>query len=228
MKFIAKITVLAGCCCAFAFAAGAQMGGGMGMMRRPQVGGIWNPVPGQGAAYEVQRQGGKDTKSQMEIAIVGKDTVEGKDAYWLEFTMDSPRGGGQMLMKSLIVLDGQNTRTEKMIVQPPGMDPMEMPGQMMARRGNQTQPADIRTNAEDVGPESVTTPAGTFDCEHYRAKDGSGDYWVAKNVSPWGLVKYTSKDESMVLVKVITDAKDKITGTPKPFNPMGMGRPQSN
>lgn len=227
MKFISKIAILASCCFTLAITASAQMGGGMGM-RRPQVGGVWNPIVGQGAAYEVQRQGEKAAKSQMEIAVVGKESIEGKDAYWLEFTVDNPRGGGQMVMKSLLVLDGPNARTEKVIMQMQGMDPMEMSGTMLTRRGNQSQSADIRGNADDIGPESVTTPAGTFACEHYRAKDGSGDYWLEKSVSPWGLVKYTSKDESMILVKVISDAKDKMTGTPKPFNPMGMGRPQPN
>ncbi len=227
MRIAAKIAILASCCFAVAMSANAQMGGGMGM-RRPQVEGVFSPVVGQGAAYEVQREGGKEGKTTMEITVVGKDTVDGKDAFWLEFTVDNPRGDGQMVMKSLLVLDGQNTRTEKMIMQMPGMDPMEMSGQMMARRGNQTQSADIRSTADDVGPESITTPAGTFACEHYRAKDGSADYWISKNVSPWGLVKSTSKDSTMILVKVITDAKDKITGTPKPFNPMGMGRPQPN
>jgi hypothetical protein len=227
MKISAKIAILAGCCFAVAMSANAQMGGGMGM-RRPQVEGVFSPVVGQGAAYEVQRVGGKEGKTAMEITVVGKESVDGKDAYWLEFTVDNPRGDGQMVMKSLLVLDGQNTRTEKLIMQMPGMDPMEMSGQMMARRGNQTQSADIRSTADDVGPESITTPAGTFACEHYRAKDGSADYWIAKNVSPWGLVKSTSKESTMILVKVITDAKDKITGTPKPFNPMGMGRPQPN
>jgi hypothetical protein len=43
-------------------------------------------------------------------------------------------------------------------------------------------------------------------------------------------VKYQGKDNSMVLTKVITDAKDRITGTPKQFDPMqmmrkGMGQP---
>ena len=227
MKISVRVAILTGFVLSAAVSASSQMGGGMGM-RRPQIEGVFNPVVGQGAAYEVQRQGEKEGKTSMEITVVGKDTVDGKDAYWLEITADSPRGDGQMVMKSLLVLDGQSTRTEKMIVQPPGMDPMEMPGQMMARRGNQTQSADIRSNAEDVGPESITTSAGTFACEHYRAKDGSGDYWIAKNVSPWNLVKFTSKDSTMILVKVITDAKDKITGTPKPFNPMGMGRPQPN
>jgi hypothetical protein len=43
-------------------------------------------------------------------------------------------------------------------------------------------------------------------------------------VSPIGLVKDQSKDKTRttVLLKTYTDAKDKITGTPQPFNPMMM------
>lgn len=33
---------------------------------------------------------------------------------------------------------------------------------------------------------------------------------------------HQGKDSTMVLTKVVTDAKDRITGTPVPFNPMGM------
>ena len=39
-----------------------------------------------------------------------------------------------------------------------------------------------------------------------------------------GLVKMQGKDTSMVLTKVVTDAKDHITGTPKKMDPMQMMR----
>ncbi len=58
-------------------------------------------------------------------------------------------------------------------------------------------------------------------------KNGSGDFWVSDKVSPYGLVKYQGKDMTMVLIKQVKDAKDKITGTPVPFNPalmMGGGQ----
>jgi hypothetical protein len=69
-------------------------------------------------------------------------------------------------MKMLLVLDGENTAARRMIMQPPGMDPMAMSMQMMQQRGHGSQPADIRNQSEDVGSESVTTPSGTFTCEH--------------------------------------------------------------
>jgi hypothetical protein len=112
----------------------------------------------------------------------------------------------------------------------PGRPPMEMPSQMMHMNGQgaaQSSTTDIRSTSEDVGSESVTVPAGTFVCEHYRAKDGSGDTWISPKVSPMGVVKHQGKDSTMVLTKVIMDAKDKIIGTPVPFNPMMMqGPPQ--
>lgn len=223
MKAMGRFVIAAGLGIFSVGAAAAQMG-----MRGPSMRGVWNPVVGSGAAYSIEQKGGE--KSEMEMAIVGKETVDGKDGYWFEMTMQSPRGEGQMVMKSLTVVDGSNTTVKRMIMQPPGQQPMEMPMAMMQQRGSTTRSADIRSEAEDVGSESVTTPAGTFACEHYRMKDGSADVWVAKNVAPYGVVKSTSKDTTMLLTRVITNAKDKITGTPVPFNPMGMmqQRPQPN
>ena len=96
----------------------------------------------------------------------------------------------------------------------------------MLKSRQETQPADIRQLAEEVGSESVTTPAGTFSTMHYRMKDGSGDVWVAEKAGPYGMVKFQGKDSSMVLTKIIPDAQDKITGTPVPFNPMAMAGQQ--
>jgi hypothetical protein len=223
MKAMGRFVIAAGLGIFSVGTAAGQMG-----MRGPSMRGVWNPVVGSGAAYSIEQKSGE--KSEMEMAIVGKETVDGKDGYWFEMTMQSPRGEGQMVMKSLTVVDGSNTTVKRMIMQPPGQQPMEMPIAMMQQRGSTTRPADIRSEAEDVGSESVTTPAGTFTCEHYRMKDGSADVWVAKNVAPYGVVKSTSKDTTMLLTRVITNAKDKITGTPVPFNPMGMmqQRPQPN
>jgi hypothetical protein len=97
---------------------------------------------------------------------------------------------------------------------------MNMPGRNM----QQSTPKDVHDKAEVVGTESVTVPAGTFTCEHLREKDGSSDVWISDKVSPWSLVKYQDSKSTMVLTKVITDAKDRITGTPKKFDPMQMMR----
>lgn len=200
---------------AFVLPSSAQMG-----PRTPSLSGIWHPVVGTGAAYDVTRPDG--TKSAIEITIVGKEDVEGKAAYWLEMAMSAQRTDGQMYMKNLMTVSDAGVTSSRTIMQMPGQDPMEMDSMMNQRRGQTTTPADIRDKAELVGTESVTVPAGTFSCQHYRAKDGSADTWISDQVSPWGLVKSQSKASTMVLSKVITDAKDHITGTPKKFDPMQM------
>jgi hypothetical protein len=205
------------CCCVFVVAvmlpgfAGAQMG----MHAGPAMRGIFNPVVGSGGEYEMTTDKGKTV---MEIAVVGKESVDGKDGYWFEMTVANA-SMGEMTSKTLTVLDGQDTVVSRMIMQMGNRPPMEMPTQMF-KANAQKQPADIRDRAEDVGSETVTTPAGTFATEHYKMKDGSGDAWVAPKAGPYGLVKFQGKDSTMVLTEVTTDAKDKITGTPQPFNPM--------
>jgi hypothetical protein len=206
---------------ALAVPLGAQMGMGL---RTAGLSGIWHPVVGSGAAYEAT--GGDGKKSQMEMTVVGKEDVNGKTGYWMEMAVADARSGGQMYMKYLFAPGDNGLASTRMIMQMPGQDPMEMDMNMNmgGRRMPQSTPTDIRDKAERVGTETITVPAGTFSCEHYRMKDGSADAWVSDKVAPWGLVKSQGKDSSMVLTKVITDAKDHITGTPKKFDPMQMMR----
>ncbi len=196
-----------------ALPAGAQM---FGRTQIPR--GVFNPVVGAGAEYELQGDSGK--KTTMDFAIVGKESVEGQDGYWMEFTV-SGTPMGEMVIKMLAMVTDGNMVMSKTIMQMPGRPPMEMPAQMQsANRG--TNLADIRNRADDLGAESVTTPAGTFSCHHYRMKDGSGEAWVSESVHPFGLVKGVQNGSTTVLVKTLSDVKDKITGTPQPFNPMLM------
>lgn len=201
----------------------------MGMMGRgPQPRGFFNPIVGSGAVYEITASGDNgDRKMNTEIDVVGKESVNGKDGYWFESTVSNAQMGGDVVMKMLIVPDPSSTGPAKMIMQMPGRPAMEMPMQMgqMGRRGADQTPetTDIRTQAEDLGTETVTTPAGTFQTHHYRMKDQSSEVWISEKVSPYGLIKQQGKNSTMVLTKVVTDAKDKITGTPVPFNPMMMG-----
>jgi hypothetical protein len=190
----------------------------MGMRAPATPQGLFNPIVGQGAQYEMQDANGE--KRTIEFGVVGKESVDGKDGYWMEVSFESSQMG-PMVVKTLTSNDSSHLVTSRVIMQMGSRPPMEMT-QMMRGMNNQPQPADIRTSAEDAGSESITVPAGTFTCEHYRMKDGSGDTWVSSQITPFGVVKHTGKDSSMILTKVITDAKDKITGTPTQFNPAQM------
>jgi len=200
----------------------------MGIMgsRLPTLSGVWHPVVGSGAAYD-RAMTGSGEKMQIELTVVGKDDVAGKTGYWMEIAVtDAKMPGGKMMMKELMTVSDEGVAATKIVMQQPGQGPMEMDlnGNPMGRGMTQSTPSDIRDKAEVVGTESITVPAGTFSCQHIRQKDGSSDVWISDKVSPWSLVKYQDGKSTMVLTKVITDAKDRITGTPTKFDPMQMMR----
>ncbi|MEJ2008972.1 MAG: hypothetical protein P8Z30_12590 [Acidobacteriota bacterium] len=70
---------------------------------------------------------------------------------------------------------------------------------------------------QKVGTESITVPAGTFKCNHYRTReDGKPvDLWISAKVSPYGVVKMVRNDATMVLEKVPTNQTSHIRGKPR-------------
>ncbi len=198
--------------------ASAQMGMGM---RPPMPMGIFTPTVGAGAIYDETAQDG--TKTSIEYDLVGKESVGGHDGFWLEFVMNQKMG--PMVMKMLIV-PGSDQPTAHLIMQMGKNPPMDMT--QMAQRGNSAKPNyDVRNGSQDLGKESVTTPAGTFACEHYRSSTG-GDSWVSSQVPPFGMVKSVNNGTTLVVTKVVSDAKDRIVGTPVPFNPQLMMQGMQN
>jgi len=212
---LTRTTIGALLAAALAIPVAAQFG-----PRTPDMRGMWNPVVGNGAAYQVD---GHDGKKEMEIAVVGKEDYQGQPGYWLEMTMDAATAHGMAAMKMLMVMAPPSPGAKRMIMQMNGQAyefPMNSP--MMAGKAGKAENMDVTKGGggQLVGTESVTTPAGTFECQHYRTTDPPGDVWVSSKVSPWGLVKSQNKDSGMLLTRVITDAKTKITGPVKPFDPM--------
>ncbi len=209
---------------------GAPLLAQMGMGSMPTFNGVWSPVVGGGSTYEMVNM--KDnSKTTMTVAVVKKDTVDGKDGFWLEVQMTT-KDGKDFVMQEFMVKDGAQVSVTKMVIQAPGRGPMmmspSMMGMMGGRGGGMTPPtnsmADVRTSGTMVGNESVTTPAGTFDCSHWRSADGTSDAWISPKAIPWALVRAAGPNSSMVLVKTITDAKSHITGTPMNMDDMMRGR----
>ena len=127
-KSVSGLAAVVLCSLGLASASSAQMMRGGGP---PQFAGVFNPKVGAGAAYEIQKQDGNKT---MEMAIVGKETVDGKDAYWWEMAMPDERAAGEFVFKILLVMDGENPHSSKVIMQLPGKPPMEMPVPNAGRR----------------------------------------------------------------------------------------------
>jgi hypothetical protein len=181
---------------------------------------IWNPQVGHGSEYDITTN--NKSKMHVTLAIVGQESVEGQAAYWLEIGVNNSEFG-QIVSQRLTTLSAGKLRGGKWIVQLGDKPPMEMPsGHTPAPRGNSnSQPgSDYRTTAVKVGVESVTVPAGTYQCEHWRAKDGSGDAWLSSDVVPYSVVKASDKDGgAMLLTKIVNSAKSQITAKPIPFDP---------
>jgi hypothetical protein len=191
---------------AFTCVAMAQFG----MMTTPEVRGVFNPVVGEGASYQLVEE--KGTK-QFDIAIIGKDSSGG---FWTEYSMQDPKGQ-TVYAKQLIMRQGTDAFVQRMIVQAPGQPPMEFSSTMQRMQGKDQKPQklDFRAEAQDLGTESVTTPAGTFSCHHWRTTKDNTDVWISDKVKPWGLVKMSGKSSgTLTVTKLITDAKTHITGTP--------------
>jgi hypothetical protein len=209
----------------------AQRPGGMGGMfgNMPSMPGFQNPTVGSGAEYLMTTKG-----KEMDFSTValGKEEVDGASGYWMEIRMVSADLGGEMVMKELTVISPEGAGIKRMIMQQPGKPPMEMPGMMMNMM-QQRQPHPLTPTGgatgkggmgELVGTESVTVPAGTFSCEHYRSQGANGpnDLWISKDVTPYALVKMTGPDVSMVLKKTLSNETSHIKGEPQKMQFPGM------
>lgn len=222
MRYAKSIVLTITMCVGFAGAAMAQMG-----MRTPQIPGEFKPVVGSGAQYGITTK--KEPKMDLAYAIVGKESVDGADGYWMEIRMLSGKGEG-MIMKQLMVMSGDTPGIKRMIMQLPGRPAMEMPmgmmGGMMRNMPKQTASGAGQAHGmgERIGAETVTVPAGTFVCDHYRSQSehGTSDIWASTKVAPYGLVKMASADTTMVLEKVLTNETSQIKGEPQKMNFPGM------
>jgi hypothetical protein len=189
----------------------AQMG--MDMFKRPSITKVFHPVVGKGAVYLDTDKDGKTSRTS-EIAVVAKDSFEGKDGFWMQIVSTDPQGK-TFVGKSLITPG--DFQFHRMIIQPPGQQAMEMPMKMNAARKEK-----IEENAADwhsVGTDSITVPAGTFSCEHWRNDKTHAEIWTSDKVTPLGMVKEISGNgNTQVLSKILDSATDRITGPVKQFD----------
>jgi hypothetical protein len=74
------------------------------------------------------------------------------------------------------------------------------------------------------GSAGVTVPAGTSQCQHFRSteKGKTTDVWVSAKVAPYGLVKMSGPETSMVLERVLENEKSQIQGEPQKMSFPGM------
>jgi hypothetical protein len=199
------------------FTVRAQMG--MNIFQKPSIANIFHPVVGSGALYQVtSTDSPNDPPKQQQFSIVGKEVVNGSDAYWMEFA-DQGKGGKGVTGKVLI--SKADFKTHRMIFQRAGQQAMEMKFDLDAADSKAVQ-EDLSKWAQ-AGNETITVPAGTFACQFWK-NDAGDKIWVSDKVTPFGMVKQVTKNETRVLLKLVTDAQDQITGPVKVFDPQEMMR----
>jgi hypothetical protein len=220
-------------CLAFAIPTCAQVG----IEETPDIPGAFKPVVGAGAQYNILAKDG--SRILLEVAVVGEEEVGGDEGYWLESRMFFSKAGWTVL-KQLVVINGKRESSKRVIVQSPGQPAVALPLRTLGGGPSDTLFA-LRTRPEPgtfdfgvsespylrfgniktwerVATETITVPAGTFGCEHYRGKTGSravADIWMSPNVTPYGLVKMTSKEETVILQKVLESQTSQIKDEPK-------------
>lgn len=169
-------------------------------------------------------QGGRVEGTAMRVAIVGTEKVGDSTFYWYEVrvTTREPGDRGRVIMQALVpglVYDPAGMRA---LVMKSGKDPAtRLPDemvQMMAGRSVNMAAEMTRAcfEAELVGWEQVTVPAGVFRALHAKTKEGA-EAWFAPDLL-FGLLKVVTKDgDTMVLTGQGTDAKSSITERPRPM-----------
>jgi hypothetical protein len=244
--------VLALVMCAAASARGADLTeglmGGLGIKFLSE----FKPVVGAWAEYRVDVWDEHRTEtvdqSQVRLAITGREG----EAYWYEMVMHvgGVSDGWFLGQEATIIRDFEGTTVAKMLVSGNPQDPqsvtrviikmndepaMEMPVTGMApppTTGETGVPKQPEGKVVDLGIESVTVPAGTFQARHtqYTSDDTAVDCWVAADIGPYGVVKMTSGDTETVLAAYGTDATTLITETPTklemPMIPFGKPKGQ--
>ena len=125
----------------------------------------------------------------------------------------------------LVTKDFQFT---KIVFQMPGQGAMEMPFDSKSM-GDKNHMKDEMAKWSQTGTETITVPAGTFLCTHWKKDDGTEEIWASDKVTPMSMVKQVGKNHSMILLKQISGATDHITGPVTPFDPQafaqGMKKP---
>jgi hypothetical protein len=207
--------IVAACCLLVVAAAPANAQVDLNFFKRSGIAKYLNPVVGKGAEYTSTEKDSSAEKTQiMTMGVVGKESFEGKEAFWMEVVSDG--GSHSMLMKMLITRD--DFESHKVVMQVPGQPAMEMPFNSSAT-SREEKMAEKFKEWHSVGSEPVTVPAGTFVCDHLHNDKTNADMWVSEKITPFGMVKHVDGKRTMVLTKLIPDFSDRITGPVRPFDP---------
>ena len=147
--------------------------------------------------YEISGAMAAGQSGRIRQAVVGTEVVNGTDHYWMETAMETPMGDATMQML-IPAWPFEPSDIQRMVMKMGDQPPMQMPEQAMQMMRSQmpenpaTQAVEQCGDAEIIGWEDITVPAGNFRALHIRPttqEPGTQtDVWVSQDV-PFGLVK---------------------------------------
>jgi len=154
----------------------------------------------------------------LHLAVVGREG----EAWWIEMTVAQARGGeaiARMLVHHGDEADQVGGRLRRLIVQPEGQVPLELP----VEEASGTLPEIDSGEGPGVlvGAESIRVGAGTFRARHYRRGEGprARHIWLSDRVPLWGLTRYRGPRVEMSLTAMGAGAASRVTAEPIPFDP---------
>ena len=179
----------------------AVSAGGQELMSDVLSGKLINPEVGVYAWYNLT-----DTESGSKFflrqAIVGKDKVDGKTAYWVE-TEIIPQVGFPAMYKMLLTGPANDPKNVHRLLVREGAGPAEEVSLDTPEQGKESGDSDETKASErtSLGKEEVDTPQGRLTAEHLTIKKGSvqTELWLNDEVRPMGIVRMQSPQGELLL-----------------------------
>ena len=212
MKRVAACVLLLALSCATAQGQGVISDVFSGKLVNPKVGAwAWYDVTG-----DQTEDGGTVQLGKMRLAIVGEETVKGKQGYWLEMEY-IPSLGYPSIYKMLLTGPADDPANVQKVFRRDGTEkkeevPVKPEGKEKDKDKAEQSPAKPKPEPERklVGEEDIATSRGnvqgggasvTLHARHYEVVDGDStlDIWLNESVSPMGIVQMKSAEGGLLL-----------------------------
>jgi hypothetical protein len=148
------------------------------------------PAVGSWARYRLR--GGSDS-TEVRLALVGRERIEGRDYVWQESVVGSPQG--EAVIQTLVPASPYDpTAIRRAVVRAPGQPAVEVPPTALARMlpggGQGAAGLDACRRGEAVGWETVTVPAGPVRAlrVRYTREERTAETWLAPGI-PFALTR---------------------------------------
>lgn len=183
-----------------AIPAGAQ-----GILGDLLSGSLIAPEKGVWAWYELTDTASGE-KFYLRQAIVDEEKVKRKAGFWVETQLQPETGFGSVYKMLLTGPATDPKNIQRLILQDGSSLPEEIPVDGKGDSGETFDEAEKQL----VGTETITTPAGDLECQHFIIQEAAGktELWLNDTVRPLGLVKMISPEGELALQRYGKDGPD--------------------